>query len=202
MPITIHLVRHAQGIHNLSREREGTYDPPLTDKGRLQCSALRAAFPHHEKVTRLIASPLTRTLHTCTLGFGPEGGAEIESKVIALPSIQEVSDAPCDIGSEPSHLETEFGKLVDLSRVEVGWNHKPATKSWEEKLGQLQERAIRARVELRDLLKDAGPDEHVVVVSHGAFLHFLTDDCSGIQGARGKQGTPRITRARVRRGKR
>ncbi|PNY28675.1 Phosphoglycerate mutase family protein, partial [Tolypocladium capitatum] len=65
MAPTIHLVRHAQGVHNLSVENEALRDPDLTPLGEQQCAALRASFPHHARITRLAASPLRRTLRTC-----------------------------------------------------------------------------------------------------------------------------------------
>jgi broad specificity phosphatase PhoE len=186
MPITIHLVRHAQGVHNLSRELEATKDPHLTDLGRQQCAELNARFPYHDSITRLYASPLRRALQTCVLSFvSSKCATETGYGVVAIPDIREVSDAPCDTGSEPSILEKEFGSLVDLTRVPVGWNKTSVPHSWESKLIELETRARKARSVLRELLRDAEPDEHVIVVTHGAFLHFLTNDYHGIAAARG-----------------
>ncbi|TDZ25504.1 Phosphoglycerate mutase-like protein [Colletotrichum orbiculare MAFF 240422] len=175
MPVQIHLVRHAQGFHNLSLENEALRDPLLTDLGKQQCAALRSAFPHHSKLTHLVASPLRRTLHTCLLGFATPGQSP---KVIALPEVQEVSDAPCDTGSAIADIEAEFDGRVDFSRVPENWTDKKSTESrWEPTLKKLEARAAEARRKLRDL---ADGDGHVVVVTHGAIVHFLTNDFWGI----------------------
>lgn len=87
----IHLVRHAQvsapsskcrnaclvnhipkGYHNLSVANQGLRDPRLTPLGEQQCAGLRASFPHHHRITHLVASPMRRTLYTCLLGFAAD----------------------------------------------------------------------------------------------------------------------------------
>ena len=72
MPIYLHLVRHAQGYHNLSAANHTLPDPDLTPLGKEQCAALRRAFPLHDKVTYLVASPMRRTLYTCLYAFGDD----------------------------------------------------------------------------------------------------------------------------------
>ncbi|KAK2730054.1 phosphoglycerate mutase family protein [Colletotrichum kahawae] len=179
MPVQIHLVRHAQGFHNLNVENEAIRDPLLTDKGKQQCADLRAAFPHHSKLTHLVASPLHRTLHTCLLGFGPEDGHL--GKVIALPEVQEVSDAPCDTGSAVSEIEGEFDGKVDFSRVPADWTEKKSPESrWEPTLKKLEVRAAEARRALREIAGGVEGDAQIVVVTHGGFLHFLTNDFHGV----------------------
>ncbi|KAK1994430.1 phosphoglycerate mutase [Colletotrichum falcatum] len=183
MPVQIHLVRHAQGFHNLSVENEAIRDPLLTDLGKQQCAALRAAFPHHARITHLVASPLRRTLHTCLLGFASDAAAPVgrSLKVLALPEVQEVSDAPCDTGSAVADIEGEFAGRVDFGRVPEDWTDKsdPASR-WEPTLDKLEKRSAEARRALRELVGDVQGDAHVVVVTHGGILHFLTDDWAGI----------------------
>ncbi|OHE91683.1 phosphoglycerate mutase [Colletotrichum orchidophilum] len=183
MPVQIHLVRHAQGFHNLSLENETLRDPLLTDKGKQQCADLRAAFPHHAQITHLVASPLRRTLYTCLLGFGSDAAAPVGKslKVLALPEVQEVSDAPCDTGSAIEDIEGEFAGRVDFGRVPEDWIDKSSPGSrWEPTLEKLEKRSAEARRALRKLVGDVQGDAQVVVVSHGGILHFLTDDWSGI----------------------
>ncbi|RWA04348.1 hypothetical protein EKO27_g10755, partial [Xylaria grammica] len=69
MAPVIHLVRHAQGYHNLSRENQWIRDPDLTELGKAQCAELCKKFPYHDKITHLVASPIRRTLFTCQLSF-------------------------------------------------------------------------------------------------------------------------------------
>ncbi len=191
MPTYIHLVRHAQGVHNLSKENQQIRDPDLTPLGETQCAALRDHFPYHDKVTHLVASPMRRTLRTCLLGFSPE--VEAGKKVVALPEIQELSNLPCDIGSEPEVLAKDFDtSKVDLSLVKKGWNDKSQGSPWEPTIKSLEARAKKARVWLRDLAaqsKDA-EDVHVVVVSHGGFIHFFTEDWDGMNPSAGKCMSP------------
>lgn len=91
-------------------------------------------------------------------------------KVIALPETQETADVPCDTGSDLSVLKKEMeGKPVDLSLVMEGWNSK--TGRWAPTSDAIE---IRAR-EARQWLK-ARPEEEIVLVTHGGFLHYLTEE--------------------------
>lgn len=179
MAPTIYLVRHAQGYHNLCVENHQMPDPDLTELGRQQCASLRANFPHHDKVTHLVASPIRRTIYTCLQSFAP--ASEAGKRVTALPLLQEVSTYPCDTGSDPDRLRAEFGDpaKVDLALVTDGWNDKSETGPWFPEMGKVEARARAARRWLRDLARRAGDDAHIVVVTHGGFLHFLTDDWDG-----------------------
>ena len=184
MAPTIHLVRHAQGVHNLSVENETIHDPDLTTLGVEQCAALRDAFVHHDKVTRLIASPLRRTLHTCINGFGPTTATSPLYPVTALDILQEVSDSPCDTGSDPEKLKEEFGDRVDVGGLSKDWTDKTSAGSkFLPTIDALTARALETRRVLRDMAGDG--DDHIVVVSHGGFLHFLTDDWHDIPSGRG-----------------
>lgn len=173
-PAHLHCVRHAQGYHNLTPDNHKLPDPALTDLGKQQCADLQRAFPYHDRITHVVASPIKRTLWTALLAFGPAIAAK-NLKVIALPEIQETSDLPCDTGSDRAELEREFaGQPVDLSRVEDGWNSKKGR--WAATPEAVAERARVARVFLREL---AGEDGEVVVVTHGGLLHTFTQDWSG-----------------------
>lgn len=183
MAPTIHLVRHAQGVHNLCVENEVIRDPDLTDLGVEQCALLRDSFIHHPQLTRLVASPLRRTLHTCVNAFGSDS----LYPVTALDLLQEVSDAPCDTGSDPSKLKEEFGDKAEVRGVGEGWYEKGSDSKFEPTVEKLTARAKEARRLLRDLAGDAEGDAQIVAVTHGGFLHFLTDDWYGIPSGSGKQ---------------
>ena len=118
MAPVIHLVRHAQGFHNLCQENEQIPDPDLTPFGEDQCRKLQEHFPDHAKITHLVASPLRRTLYTCLLSFEPV--AKSGKKVIALPDAQEVSLQPCDTGSDPEKLKAEFKGVRGLRAGQGG----------------------------------------------------------------------------------
>jgi broad specificity phosphatase PhoE len=188
--VTIHCVRHAQGFHNLNTANHSLPDPDLTQLGKSQCATLSRVFPRAPcfssppKITHLVASPLRRTLYTCLLSF--PGEVERGLVVQALPELQETSDLPCDTGSAPSKLREEFGAgqfagTVDLGLVTDGWNSK--TGRWRPTSGAIEARARDARVWLRKLAQGAArsseEDVHIVVVTHGGYLHFLTEDWDG-----------------------
>ncbi|KAG9250437.1 histidine phosphatase superfamily [Emericellopsis atlantica] len=174
MAPTIHLVRHAQGYHNLSVENEVIRDPDLTELGLQQCKELREAFIHHDKLTRLVASPLRRTVYTAIHAFGEDKLYPIT----ALDLLQEVSTSPCDTGSAKEKLDEEFGNKLEVRGVDPAWTDKTADSKFEPTLEKLTARALEVRRVLRDLAGDG--DDHIVATSHGGFLHFLTDDWFGI----------------------
>ncbi|GME24131.1 Phosphoglycerate mutase family protein [Neofusicoccum parvum] len=176
MPPIIHCVRHAQAYHNLGtpEHNHSLRDPALTDLGKQQCAALRAAFPHHARVSTVVASPLRRTLWTALLAFGPG------VRVVALPEIQENSGLPCDVGGERGALEREFAGLpaaadLDFALVADGWNVKAGP--WAAEAGAVAERCRRARVRLREMVGE-GEGGEVVAVTHGGLLHSFTEDWS------------------------
>ncbi|QPG94380.1 hypothetical protein C2857_005814 [Epichloe festucae Fl1] len=175
MAPTIHIVRHAQGLHNVSVENESIRDPDLTPLGEQQCADLRAWFPCHASLTKLVASPLRRTIYTCDLSFG---GPQRLYPIVLLDTLQEVSSAPCDTGSSKDKLAAEFGDKIDASRVRDDWTEKGKGSIFEPTLEALTARAKEARKALKEIAE--GADGDVAVVSHGGFLHFLTDDWEGI----------------------
>ncbi|KAJ5513539.1 Histidine phosphatase superfamily clade-1 [Penicillium fimorum] len=166
----IHCVRHAQGLHNLCTANHVIQDPLLTDLGHEQCRTLRENFPRHANIDLVTASPLRRTLYTALESFAPVFESKPDLKIIALPDIQEISDVACDTGSEPSVLKEEFPTRVDLDLVHDGWNNKesgryaPANQA-------LKQRARAARRWLK-----ARPEKEIVMVTHGGFLHYFTED--------------------------
>ncbi|KAK3423418.1 hypothetical protein EUGRSUZ_F00458 [Eucalyptus grandis] len=80
---TLHLVRHAQGIHNVEGEKNhdaylsyDLFDAHLTPLGWQQVSNLRKHVQAHglsKKIDLVIASPLLRTMQTAVGVFGGEG---------------------------------------------------------------------------------------------------------------------------------
>lgn len=189
MAPVVHLVRHAQGYHNLNHENEKIPDPDLTDLGLEQCRILRDAFQDHDKITHLVASPLRRTLYTCLYSFEPV--VKRGKIVLALPDAQEMSINPCDHGSDVAKIKAEFGDKVDFSLCWEGWNNKsPDTKYYPDP-AKLDARAREARRTLRELAQKHGDDAQIVLVTHGGIVHFLTGDWEGIPkgGATGWQNT-------------
>lgn len=153
-------------------------DPSLTPFGEEQCHNLAQDFPYQSSIGAIVASPLRRTIYTALYGFKPL--IEKGMPVIALPEVCETADVPCDTGSDISVLKEEMkDKPVDLSRVKEGWNVK--TGKWAPTADAIEKRAREARQWLK-----ARPEEAIVVVTHGGFLHYFTEDWSDFNKAMGK----------------
>ncbi len=160
------------------------HDPLLTPFGEEQCITLRGTFPYHDKICLMISSPLCRTIHTAVLSFTPAlSNGHCHPNIIALPELQETSDFACDTGSDPDKLRKEMREKhipVDLSLVKSGWNVKTLDNKWAPTPEALTKRAREARMHIRDrvleLQRGGEQDPELVVVTHGGFLHYFTED--------------------------
>ncbi|KAF4313636.1 Ubiquitin-conjugating enzyme E2 [Botryosphaeria dothidea] len=188
MPPTLYLVRHAEGEHNVNR-RHHLRDPPLTHLGHEQCGQLRGAFPDNDKVSLVLASPLKRTIQTASYCFGA-ALARPDVPFLLVPLAQEVAANPCDTGFPADELRGAVPELVkegevpfdlrkiDFGLVEEGWNSKSGI--YKPSFPAVERRATLLRAWLR-----ARPEENVVLVTHGAFLHYLMEDWSDYDPKKG-----------------
>lgn len=187
MPPIIHCIRHGQGFHNVL----GDYslrDPALTPVGADQCESLRiASFPDQSNISLVAASPLCRTLQTANLVFRDaltgRGRKCRRPQIVAMPDAQETSDDLCDTGSDPDVLETmvsEKSLPVDLSLVKDGWNDKTLGSRYGPHSDAIKSRARDARIflrqKIRELAREGDDSVQVVLVTHGSYLHYFTDD--------------------------
>ncbi|KAM0690880.1 hypothetical protein Q7P36_009649 [Cladosporium allicinum] len=121
MPPRVHLVRHAQGYHNISPEGHALLDPQLTDTGKDQARRLQQDFPFYNSIGLILASPIKRAIYTALLGFDEQIHRR-GLKVVAMPDLQPTSDRLCDTGVSRHEVAREFeGLPVDLSFVTPGW---------------------------------------------------------------------------------
>lgn len=186
MAPVIHCVRHAQGFHNLGPEFYSIRDPRLTPFGEEQCGVLRdTSFPDQSKISLITASPLRRTLHTAILTFSPALTSSDKSlpPILALPDTQETGNERCNTGSDPPVLRgilAENNWPVDMSLVTDDWVVKTPGTRYTGHSDAVAARARDARILLREkareLVQSGDVDAHVVLVSHGGYLHFFTDD--------------------------
>lgn len=104
------------------------------------------------------------------LGF--KGAIDRCGKVVALAELQEISDAAYNIGTNVDVLRLEMeDDPIDFDFVTNDWNSKKGKFS-------SNTRAVEARAaRMRNWLRDQ-PQEHVVVVTHGGFVHYLTQNWS------------------------
>ncbi|KAF1831759.1 phosphoglycerate mutase-like protein [Decorospora gaudefroyi] len=182
MPPKIHLIRHAQGEHNATRNFS-TRDALLTAKGKEQCRTLSLTFQNHQNIDIVFASPLRRTIQTAALSFGPVLSRK-DVPLVLLPALQEISNLGCDVGVADTatdvqkllpelfaegELDFDIMSKIDASAVTAGWNTKEGYFAYEKK-------AISKRAaELRNWLWQR-PEAHVILVTHGAFAHFFAED--------------------------
>ena len=138
--------------------------------GEEQCLNLSREFPYHASVEALVSSPLRRAIYTTLIAFQPVIGRRLP--VIALPEAQELGNYRADRGSDLRLLEKEFSDMpVDLSLVPYGWDSK--TGRWATDQESVTERARDVRKWLK-----SRPEKEIVLVTHGGFLHEITEDWS------------------------
>jgi broad specificity phosphatase PhoE len=181
----------------------------LTETGKSQCKELREKFPFHGDVELILASPLRRTIQTAAYVFAPE----LEKRqipIILVPNAQEISPFACDLGSDAGVVKSEAPTLIadaspswdavnlDTTLVNESWNSKvrsfvglsPSICAYSELFLQKEIyaptlSAVRRRAaELRKWIYNR-PEKHLALVSHGGFLHYLTEDWTGYDIARG-----------------
>ena len=149
-----------------------------------QCAELAAKFPFHSRISQVFSSPLQRTVATAYLGFYPAlKNRHCKPEILALPDAQETSDYPLDTGSDLADLQRlckQKGWSVDLSLVHDGWNDKSWDGRWAPTARRIKARARDARRTIREMVEEmqkAGVQSpEVVLVSHGGFLHYFTEE--------------------------
>jgi broad specificity phosphatase PhoE len=185
MEAKIHVVRHAESVHNVDKDFS-RLDPELTLSGRQQAEILGRTFPFSDTVGLIITSPLRRTIQTTLLSFtnvlnkryydggsgnGIEGGAELRLD----PDLQERSALPCDTGSDRRALEIAFPTL-DFSTLHSGWPLKEGAYSPDDNAVNDRARKTRGHVRERIVALKDSKRRDVVVVTHGVFMKYLVGD--------------------------
>ncbi|KAJ5398024.1 phosphoglycerate mutase family protein-like protein [Penicillium cosmopolitanum] len=186
MPPVLYVIRHAQGEHNDSHHLR---DALLTEAGKAQCKDLQEHFLFMQDVQALIASPLRRAIQTAAFTFAPE----LEKRqlpIILAPDAQEISFLPCDLGHDADVIKMQAPDLIakavpsynvlnlDTTLVDESWNSKKGIQA--PNLNAVRSRAAR----LRNWIYNR-PEKYLALVSHGGFLHYLMEDWTGYEEARG-----------------
>ncbi|KAJ3938764.1 uncharacterized protein N0V96_011496 [Colletotrichum fioriniae] len=145
----------------------------------------KTTFLDQSKISLILASPLCRTLQSAYLVFQPalKNSRKCHPEIIAIPDAQETSDDPCDTGSDSKvlcKLVAESQWPVNLDLVEDNWNLKDLGTRYSPESRAIAARAREARIfirqKIRALIERGNTDPHVVLVSHGGFLHYFTND--------------------------
>ncbi len=187
----IHLVRHAEGTHNVNQEykSEINIDARLTTKGKQQCQELAnrirsdttttgsTAFPSLLKPedTCILTSPLTRCIETALQCF-PDWIPHLS--VLAQESWRETVNYNCDRRRSRQEIQEEFPHVVlgdCIDQEDEIW------KSYRQRLGddwdthmesaELYRVAERGVQGLRAL--EQRSESQIVVCTHSAFLRCL-----------------------------
>ncbi|KAK6343736.1 hypothetical protein TWF730_011325 [Orbilia blumenaviensis] len=193
-PRLLHLVRHAQGHHNVNWQHY-IRDPTLTDLGHSQCHRLATTFPHHDSVTHVICSPLKRTIQTTLECFYPTitrlASENKDFKIRTDPYFQENGEWECDLGSFVPEVQDFFSNFAEEQTsggsAIRGYEHharldfSPVEQSapeWPEKIGIFAAKNVEKRggYARNYLFESFTEDDEVVIVSHGGYLHVLTED--------------------------
>ncbi|OTA95182.1 hypothetical protein M434DRAFT_10090 [Hypoxylon sp. CO27-5] len=176
MPAIIHVMRHAQGYHNIGSMGVYEKDPRLTTIGLTQCAQVDEASPFNPDL--IISSPMKRTIETSAVSFQT---AITDGKfVVLLPDLQEIGAYPCNIGSPRTEILKEFGNIARSDLVAENWFGEGTCNTW--RTDDIYERARQARLAIRlfaDRLieeRPENPNPVILVTSHGDFIPFLVQD--------------------------
>jgi broad specificity phosphatase PhoE len=178
----LYLIRHGQSTNNiLTDQSKRTYDPLLTDLGKIQADhlaeyiATTPDFPDVESgygITHLYTSAMRRTLLTTQplaqrLNITPQIWTdihEIGGLFLAYPDGREETFG----GITRSEIERDFPDYVIPDHItEDGWYD---VERGHEKPDEFLARAIRVAYALRQRTETR---ERIVLVSHAAFLDAL-----------------------------
>jgi len=184
MSFRLHLVRHAEGIHNPGHDTT-ILDPILTERGIKQAEDLSHDFPFSESVGLVITSPLTRTLHTALGGFQMtldekyytnNSGVPNGAKLLLEPDIQAHSARPCDTGSDWSVVRSRFPYLSwDLLEQDPAFPAKTGRYVPESEALERRGRAVQQRLKKQFKELEGGDRPDIAVVTHGGFMRFVSN---------------------------
>jgi hypothetical protein len=135
-------------------------------------------------------------------------------RLVALPEAQETSDVPCDTGLSVADLIAEFDAIKSKWRGCVSFD-LVSPEEWGSKTGKwacdretLEKRARETRRWLREKMRqlslsvshattsnreDLSTRRDCVLVTHGGFLHLLTEDWEDFDVKAGELAYPRTS---------
>ena len=177
----VHLVRHAEGVHNLYNDTS-IPDAPLTQRGFDFADELGKRFvkEHTNSIGSVIASPLRRAIQTSLTAFPrllssdlyPPGSGKGVRNGVSLElytNLQELDDVPANTGSDSADLLSQFPELAtQIQNLPNGWNDKSTLPTGSRRKSQILERIERALTGLNGL-----KEIDVVVVTHSGIIQLL-----------------------------
>ncbi|KAI0528237.1 histidine phosphatase superfamily [Xylaria bambusicola] len=171
MPAIIHVIRHAQALHNVHQDFS-LPDPELTELGHEQCKTAAAELRDlGDKTAVILASPLQRAIQTALAVFPAYTASG--KKIVLVPDLQEIGVSPADTGNSREYLEDKFGAILDYDLLTPDW----MVKRWKSRNAPefVEERARDTRAFIRSMARKYGDEDvDIVVVTHGQYLWSLT----------------------------
>jgi broad specificity phosphatase PhoE len=156
------LIRHGQSefnvVFSVTRRDPGIRDPRLTEEGRRQALEAATALAG-EGLTRLVASPYTRSLETAEII-----ATELSLPITVDPRIGERAAYACDVGTPAPHLRDRWPKLTLDHLADIWW---PTLEESEATLGRRCETVRCESAALADW-------QSVALVTHWGFIRGLT----------------------------
>ncbi|KUL90128.1 hypothetical protein ZTR_02021 [Talaromyces verruculosus] len=178
----IHLVRHAEGLHNL-RNDPTIPDAPLSERGFDFAEELGRRFirEYSNSVGAVISSPLRRTIQTSltafsrilnssqypnSFGWGVNNGVMLSLDA----NLQEIADLPSNNGSNVNDLVDEFpGLEPEIQKLDGNWPRSPVPQSLSQRKDEILGRLQRDLADLQN-----GPrGNDIIVVTHQGVLAIL-----------------------------
>jgi len=169
----VHLVRHAQGTHNLAVLNLGGvdggpeeeyknwawHDARLTELGREQASKLRPTMLAH-RLDVVLVSPLSRAIQTALLAIPYRQPFVVEDDVR-----ERIGTHPCDKRRSRAELKADFPE-VDVSPLATEEDDKWSPER--EPMADLVARSERVLHTLKNR-----PETHIGITTHNDFLTAL-----------------------------
>ncbi|KAI1750760.1 histidine phosphatase superfamily [Xylaria castorea] len=181
MAPTIHIIRHAQAVHNVTRNFKHNAhllpDPELTELGYQQCATLAAELASLSDIELVFASPMQRTIQTALATFKTYTQSK---RIVLLPDLKECDSLPTSVGSSPDDLFRKFGdECLDFSFVTPDWTDNSPQSRYGPMFAAARGRSTR--LFLRSVAQRyRDTDANIVVVTHGLYVGYLTRPGAGL----------------------
>lgn len=176
----LHLVRHAQGVHNAAAEEnlealmsEDLIDAPLSPLGWQQVYGLKKLVYEHDMISRIelvITSPMSRTIQTAIGVFGSTGVEnEVATEFSSIPTLavelcrERLGVQPCNKRRSISKYKSLF-PAVDFSLIE-----SEDDNMWTTDYRETHEEVAARGMKFLEWLWTRKETE-IAIVSHGVFL--------------------------------
>jgi 2,3-bisphosphoglycerate-dependent phosphoglycerate mutase len=154
------VIRHGECLGQCDPSYYRDPDSPLSQRGRQQAQHVAERL-RGERVTHILSSPLVRSLETASIIAETSGTATIDVWV----ELREGWSDP-HRGFVRAELQRRFPRaLLPHNITDQGWYHG----------GDNTYGVFFARAEhvLHEIKQQFGPDDHVVIVTHGGFANYL-----------------------------